>query len=277
MIRIITDSTSDITLKEAYEKNIDIIPLYVHMEDEVYKDRVTLTTEDFYKKLEANPSTTSQPSPADFLEVYNKYPEDEILCITCTHKLSGTYQSACIAQQDALNKNIKVLDSNTISLGLRSIIFEAVRMRDDNKSMEEIVDYINEIKEKSYILGSLDSLKYLKRGGRISGASAVVGSLLNIKPILKISDGVIEAHDKKVRGKKNVIKFICELLPTIGFNKNLPMVIGYSTDIEDAYVILKKLKEYNIDFNGSLDIGQVGPVVGTHVGPGCFFIAFFVD
>ncbi len=273
MIRIITDSTSDITLKEAAEKKIDIVSLYVHMEDKVYKDRVDLTAEDFYEKLKDHPSTTSQPSPADFLAVYNQYPEDEILCITCTHKLSGTYQSACIAKEDALNNNITIIDSNTISLGLRSIIFEAVRMRDQNCTMKEMIDYINEVKKKNYIIGSVDSLKYLKRGGRISGASAVVGSILNIKPILKISDGVIKAHDKKVRGKKNVIKTLCELVEEIGFDKNLPMVIGYSTDEKDADRIGAKLKEKEIGYN--MDAGQVGPVVGTHVGPGCVFISFF--
>ncbi len=275
MIRIITDSTSDITPEEAKKLNIDVVPLYVVIGDKNYKDRVELQTDEFYEKLKDSSITTSQPSPMDFLAVYDKYQGDEIICITCTHKLSGTYQSANVAKNSSDNENITVIDSETISLGLRNVILEAVRIRDEKNDVKSIVEHINKVKNKSFIMGSLESLEYLKRGGRISSAAAIFGTVLNVKPILQIRDGSINVHKKKMRGKQNAMKFITKLVKEISIDKTLPISIGYSSSADNAHLLMDKLQSEDIVLKSDEDIVEVGPVVGTHVGEGCYFVAFF--
>ncbi len=277
MIRIITDSTSDITPQEAEKLNIDVVPLYVVIGDTNYKDRVELQTDEFYEKLRDISITTSQPSPMDFLEVYNKYKDDEIICITCTHKLSGTYQSANVAKDSSDNDNITVIDSNAISLGLRNIILEAVKIRDEQADVNSIVHHINSIKDRSYIMGSLESLDCLQKGGRISSAAAIFGTVLNVKPIIQIQDGLINVHKKKIRGKQNAMKFITKLAKEMSIDKNLPISIGYSSSSDNAKLLIDKLKMEGINMISADDMVEVGPVVGTHVGEGCYFLAFFTE
>ncbi len=276
MIRIITDSTSDITPEEAKKLSIDIVPLYVIIGSKNYKDRVDIDTREFYEKLKESPITTSQPSPADFLEVYHKYPNDEIICITCTHKLSGTYQSAVVAAESFENSKIKVIESTSISLGLRNTVMEAVRMRDEGFDCDAIVEHIEAINQKSFIVGSLETLEYLKRGGRISNVSAALGTLLNVKPILKVSDGVIETYDKKVRGKKNALKFIANQLSDMEIDTSLPISVGYTNEIENSKMLIDTLKTIDISIDESTNFAEIGPVIGTHVGPGCYLLAFFL-
>ncbi len=274
MLRIVTDSTSDITLEEAKEYDIEIVPLYVIFGEKSYKDRIELSTSDFYEMLEKEQSTTSQPSPSDFLTIFDKYPDDDILCITCTKKLSGTYQSANIARENSDNENIYVIDSNTITLGLRNMVLQAVKMRAENLELKVIMGKLEEMKDRNFIIGAVETLECLKRGGRISGVSAAVGSLLNIRPILNVEDGVINVLPKKVRGNQNAIKEVTKIVSDLEIDTDLMVSVGYSKESKNADLLIKKIKESGISVEDK-NICEIGPVIGSHVGAGCFLLEFF--
>lgn len=272
MIRIITDSTSEITPEEAKKNNIDVVPLYVIFNGKTYKDRVDLDMDGFYERLEEFSPTTSQPSPGDFLEIFDKYIEDEIICLTCSQKLSGTYQSANLAKAQSENQRIHVINSETISLGLRGTVFEAIGMRDKNFSCEDIIEGIKRLKDKSITMGGAQTLEYLKRGGRISNIAAIAGNFLNIKPILIVNDGLVTSYKKKARGKNNAISIVSQAVDEFNIDKSLPVIIGYSRDLENAKTLMEKLKGKGIKVT---EVCEIGPVIGTHTGPGAFILSFF--
>lgn len=272
MIRIITDSTSEITPEEAKKNNIDVVPLYVIFNGKTYKDRVDLDIDGFYEHLKKFSPTTSQPSPGDFLEIFDKYAEDEIICLTCSQRLSGTYQSANLAKAQSKNQKVHVINSETISLGLRGIVFETVGMRDKNFSCEEIIEGIKFLKNKSITMGGAQTLEYLKRGGRISNIAAIAGSFLNIKPILTVNDGLVKSYKKKARGKNNAISIVSQAVDEFNIDKSLPVIIGYSRDLENAEALMEKLKGKGIKI---AEVCEIGPVIGTHTGPGAFILSFF--
>ncbi len=274
MIRIITDSTASITKEEGEKLNIDIVPLYVLMANKMYRDRVDFTDEEFYELLEDNQPTTSQPNPSDFLDVYNKYPDDDILCITLSKKLSGTYQSANMAKDMSENKKIRVIDSETVSLALRSLILVATEMRDKGHSLNEIVDKIEELKGKTVTLGMADTLENLKRGGRISNIKFITGSLLNIKPLLIVEDGILQSYSKKARGKQKAIKIIAKALDKYNYDASKPITLGYAYDIENAKLLSNELEKYGATVSEN-DYFELGSVIATHTGKNAFIISFF--
>ncbi len=275
MIRVVTDSTADLSLEEGKNSNIDIVPLYVIFGEDTYKDRVDITTENFYEMQKSSDSTTSQPSPSDFLSVFDNYPDDEIICITCTKKLSGTYQSAKIASEMSKNKNIYVVDSTIIGRGLGMLVLEAARLRDCGFGVEDILERVENIKKRSVTIGMLDELDYLKKGGRISAVSATLGSVFKIKPILCVSDGVIQSYNKKVRGKQNAMKFMASIVDEAKLDDSLPICVCYSGKINNALQMVKKLEEINIKIDIENNCKAIGPVIGTHLGPTCVMVSFF--
>ena len=196
MIKIITDSTSDISLQLAKEMNIEIVPLIVRVDGNEYKDRVELSPEDFYKQLEEKDLTpsTSQPSPQDFLKVYEKAKEagDEILVITLSSEVSGTYQSAMIAKDLLEYDKIQVINSASATFGLRIIIEKALQLRNEGKTLEEIVSFLEDYKNRVHIFALVDTLEYFYKGGRLSKTSATVGTLLKFKPVVGIKEGKLE-------------------------------------------------------------------------------------
>ncbi len=274
MIRIITDSTASITKEEGEKLKIDIVPLYVLMANKMYRDRVDFTDEEFYELLEDNQPTTSQPNPSDFLDVYNKYPDDEIICITLSEKLSGTYQSANIAKNMCDNKNIYVINSENVSLGLRNLVLIATKMRDENYSSDEIVNKVEELKSRAITLGMADTLENLKRGGRISNIKFIAGRLLNIKPLLIVKDGILQSHSKKARGRQSGVKIIAKSLDEYNYDNSLPVALSYSKNIENAKLLSEELKKYNVHLKES-DFFEVGSVIATHTGENAFIMSFF--
>ncbi len=221
MIRIVTDSTSGISQIEASELNIDVVPLYVFFNKDMYKDGVDFTNEEFYELLKDNHPTTSQPTPVDFLNVFNKYDKDEIICITLSEKLSGTYQSANIAKGMSDNKNICVIDSANVSVGLRNLVFQAIKMRNNNLKADEIITKITALKDKVVTLGMADKLDNFKRGGRISHVKFFAGNLLNIKAMIIVENGMLEAYNKKARGKNKALNIIANSLQELNYNEEL--------------------------------------------------------
>lgn len=275
MIRIITDSSSDITVDEAQKLGVELVPLHVIFGNDVFMDGVDITHDEFYQKLEACEELpkTSQMNPAGFVQIFEKYIEqgDEIVGIFLSSKLSGTYQSSVIASQMLETDKIHIVDSLNASIGLAVLVREAVKLRESGKSACEIKEEIEKLVKKVRLVAVIDTLKYLKMGGRLSSTSALVGGVLGITPVISVIDGAVEVL-AKTRGQKKSIRFMVDYM-----NENIPdeehvIDFGYTRIIKN----LDKFKENCIpNFKlGEDSTREIGAVIGTHIGPGAFGVAY---
>lgn len=277
-IRIVTDSTADIPLSVREELGIEMVPLKIHFGDETYLDAVTLQSEQFYEKLSSSAvlPTTSQPSPIEFLDTYKKViedPEAEVISIHLSSALSGTYQSAVLAKSMLEDQaKITIVDSKSASYGIGALVVAAARAAREGKNAEEILELIHSLRANFHIYFLVDTLEYLQKGGRIGKASALFGSLLNIKPILSIDEeGEVVAVDK-VRGQKKAMARIVELLQKDFAGKAIHLQVAHSNALEAARG-LRELLEQHFEVK-SVEYITLGPVIGTHAGPGT--VAAFV-
>lgn len=272
-VRIVTDSTADIPASDRERLGISMIPLKVLFGEETYSDAVTITADEFYEKLIASPvlPRTSQPSPMEFVEVYERLldedPESPIISIHLSAALSGTYQSAFIAEsmieRDA---DITVIDSKSASFGIGTRVVKAAEMAAAGESKEAIIAEIERIKQDMGIYFLVDTLEYLQKGGRIGKASAMVGSLLNIKPILSLDpDGIVQAVDK-VRGSKKAMQRICELLKASHGDDPVEITIAWSHVDGQAKELSELIQnQFNVQ---KVNYVPIGSVIGTYTGPG---------
>lgn len=274
--RIIVDSTADI-LPE-YLDQIHTVPLTVSFGEEEYIDGVTIDHRTFYQKLietDATPST-SQASPAAFAEQYDQAAaaDEEVVVITISSKLSGTYQSAMIAA--AGRSSVYVVDSENASVGCGILVGLALRYLRDGMTASAIAEKLQEDKKKIIVIALLDTLEYLKRGGRISKAAAFAGGLLNIKPVISIADGEIQLLGK-ARGSKMGNNLLAQQIQKVGgidFTK--PVLLGY-TGLSDV-LLQKYIEDSSYLWSASLDdvrYVSIGSVIGAHAGPGAIAVAFF--
>ncbi len=276
MIRIITDSTADISLERASELNVGIVPLRVIVNGKEYKDRVELLPEEFYRILEENDvtPTTSQPSPKDFLDAYQEGVEnkDSIIVFTLSSSISGTYQSANIAKDLAEYDDIYVVDTRTTILGQRIIVEKACQLRDEGKSVQEIVEFIEKFKHKVKLFAMVDTLEYFYKGGRLTKSEAAIGNLLKMKPIVSLVDGKLELVAKS-RGTKKATAKVIDLINESGeIDLNEQIYLGYTgtDDMMDKFQAILN-EELGIKNDGYT---IVGPVIGTHAGPGAKAIVY---
>jgi DegV family protein with EDD domain len=269
---LVTDSTADIPLEVREKLSITMVPLKVNFGDETYLDNITLQPAQFYEKLNSfkGLATTSQPSPADFLEVF-KTLTDQGLTVISVHlsgALSGTYQSATIAKSMLENDaDVTVIDGKSASYGYGTLVVTAAEMARDGASRDEIIAEIHRLRKELRLYFLVDTLEYLQKGGRIGKASAVLGSILNIKPILSINDEGIVFPLEKARGQKRAIARIAELLEADFKDTPVSLTIaitpGHIAGVSEMSELLKKqlnVKRYQET--------AIGPVVGTHAGPG---------
>lgn len=275
MIRIITDSTCDLTKADQEKLGITVIPLQVLFGTTQFTDGVDLTTEEFYQKLETEKElpTTTQINPDTFVNVFEEYLKqgDEIITILLSSHLSGTYQSAVIAKEMLETDKIHLIDSQNVTLGLALIVREAVKLRDNGLSAKDIVNKIEELKGQVRVVAIVDTLKYLQKGGRISAASAVVGTALGIKPIVQVKDGIVQVLGKE-RGQKKMYKFITSYLEENQIDTNYSVVYAHSM-AEASLEPFKEMIQEKYEIKESSTVG-IGSTVGTHVGPGAVGIAF---
>ena len=275
-VRIIVDSTTD--LAPELRGQVEIVPLTVSFGTEEYIDGVTITHEEFYSKLIESDvlPTTSQATPAAFAEVFEEVAAagDSAVVITVASQLSGTCQSARIAAEDY--DNIYVVDSGSVTLGAGILAEYALRCARSGMTAAEIAGLLEKKKEDICLIAMLDTLEYLKKGGRISAAVAFAGGLLNIKPVVNVKDGVINMLGKARGSKQGNNLLVQEIEKTGGIDFDMPILLGYS-GLSDA--LLKKyitdsapLWENGID---TLRYTSIGSVVGTHAGPGAIAAAFF--
>ena len=276
-VKIIVDSTADVTPQ--VRSRVTVVPLSIHFGDEEYIDRVTIDSHTFYEKLIESDvlPTTSQASPFVFEETFSEAVEAgfDVVCITCSSRLSGTYQSAVIAAEGFPGK-IYVVDSYTIALGSAILAEYALQLADAGEDAQTIAWKLMQKREKVRLLAMLDTLEYLKKGGRISPAVALAGGLLNIKPVVCIENGEIRMLGK-ARGSRQANNLLVQEIGKAGgvdFEK--PVLLGY-TGLSDA-LLQKYIRDSAVLWQGNLEqlpVEVVGSVVGTHAGPGAVAVAFF--
>jgi len=274
--RIIVDSTADLTPE--YQNRVHVVPLTVIFGEEEFVDGVTIDRKAFYERLIESDvlPTTSQATPAAFAKEFEKAREagESAVVITLTGKLSGTYQSAVIAAEDY--DNIYIVDSESVAIGSGILVELACEMLDAGMEAAEIAEKLEEEKKKLIVIALVDTLEYLKKGGRVSKTVAVVGGVLNIKPVLSVVDGEINMLGK-ARGSKMGNNFLVqEIEKAGGIDFSKPVLLGY-TGISDA-LLLKYIEDSKHLWEGKVDALRyvtIGSVIGTHAGPGAIAVAFF--
>lgn len=276
--RIIVDSTAD--LMPEFKSRVHTVPLTVNFGTEEYIDGVTIDHKTFYEKLIESDvlPTTSQATPDAFIKEFEKAKEagESAVVITLASKFSGTYQSAMIAAEDY--DNIYVVDSTSAAMGSGILVELAFRLLDEGKYAGEIAEILEEEKKKIMIVALVDTLEYLKKGGRISKAVAFAGGVLNIKPVLSVVDGQINMLGKARGSKMGNNILIQEIEKAGGIDFSKPVLLGYS-GISDA-LLLKYIEDSRYIWEGNLDevrYTTVGSVIGTHAGPGAVVVAFFAN
>lgn len=276
-VKIIVDSTAD--LIPQVRSRVEVVPLTIRFGEEEYTDGVTIDSHTFYEKLIESDvlPTTSQASPFDFEEKFRRAVEEghQVVCIAVSSRLSGTYQSACIAAEEFPGK-VFVVDSQTIALGSAILTDYALSLVDRGLDAETIAWKLMQKREKVRLLAMLDTLEYLKKGGRISSAVALAGGLLNIKPVVCIENGEIKMLGK-ARGSRQANNLLVQEIEKAGgvdFHK--PVLLGY-TGLSDA-LLKKYIQDSSTLWEGrveELPCSVVGSVVGTHAGTGAVAVAFF--
>ncbi len=275
MIKILIDSSADLTSTEIKAKNVTMIPIQITINDKNYLDGVDLDHDTFYDLLTTSTEfpKTSQPSPQEFLEAFEKVKEDgdELICILLSSALSGTFQSAQLAKNIVDYDKIYLIDSLSAVSAIRILCDKALEMINDGAKSQEIITTLNELKGRIKIYAALNTLDYLSKGGRISKAAATIGELTKIKPIITVNDeGKVEIAGKRL-GINKSISYIKEKIDSFTIDQNYPIYPLYSFGEENLNKLQQKLVENNYKLANSI---QVGPTIGAHLGPEAFGICF---
>ena len=276
-VKIIVDSTADIN--PAILDRFTVVPLTIRFGDEEYVDGVTITNQRFYEKLIESDvlPTTSQATPAAFEDVFRKIADDgdSAVVITLASELSGTYQSAVVAAMEYTDR-IFVVDSRTVAIGSGVLAEYALRLADSGMEAETIYKLLLKERDNVCVVALLDTLEYLKKGGRISKTVAFTGTMLSIKPVVNVKDGKINVLGK-ARGSKQGNNLLAKQIQDFGgFDPEMPVLLGY-TGLSDA-MLLKYMEDSRYLWEGKLDhlnTTCLGSVIGTHAGPGAVGAAFF--
>lgn len=277
MVHIITDSTSDLTVQEAEALNVRLIHMRVIFEDGVYTDGVDITKEEFYaKQAEAKvlPKTT-QLNPQEYYDAFQPLLADggEVVAILVSSKLSGSFQSACIAREmlEEAGERLHLVDSLNATLGEGLLVREAVRLRDAGKSAAEIVSELEELRGRVRFVAFVGTLKYLKMGGRISASTAMMGTMLHISPVVAVVNGEVKAVGK-VRGSQKILAYTLDFAREYPVDTRHCVMFGHSRCQETMEAYRDKVTEALGIRDHAWD--ELGAVIGTHAGPGCYGLAY---
>lgn len=275
MIKILIDSSADLTPQEISQKKVIMIPLQVAIQDKTYLDGINLDHDTFYNILTSSSEfpKTSQPSPQAFLEAFEevKANNDELICILLSSALSGTYQSAKLAKDMVDYDKIYLIDSLSAVSAIRILCDKALEMINNNIDTITIVETLNNLKGRIKIFAALNTLDYLSKGGRISKTVATIGDLTNIKPIITVSEeGKVEIAGKRL-GVNKSISFIKEKIDSYTIDESYPIYSLYTYGQDNLNKLQQKLINNNYKIATSL---QVGPTIGSHLGPEAYGICF---
>ena len=275
MVRIVTDSTADLTPEQQRTAGITVVPLNVHFGDEVFRDHVDLSTDEFFRRLKAAPQLprTSQPSVGAFEEAYRSLRQggDDIVSVHLSSKVSGTYNSALMAAQSVGEGKIDVVDSLSTSMALGFMALEGAKLARAGRDRQSVTERLQSLVPKARVICVVDTLTYLERGGRIGKARALLGSLLNVKPILQLKDGEVVPLGR-ARGRPQALSRLVELLERDGKVSQLAIMRGA------AQADAEQLRERVASRYPGVDIQltEIGAVLGTHPGPGVIGFTYLV-
>ena len=278
-IKIIVDSASDMSNSES--KHLKVLPLTVTFGDTQYTDGVNLTAREFYEKLVESDTLpkTSQVPPYDFEEAIEEVlaAGDTPIVVTVSSKLSGTYNSARIAVS-AFDEKVYLIDSENVCIGERVLVEYGIRLIEAGKNVEEVVEAMEDAKKKICLIALLDTLEYLRKGGRVSNVAGVVGGMLAIKPVVGIQNGEIVVLGK-ARGSNNANNLLTtQIQEAGGIDFNMPYAVAYSgldSSLADKYV--EDQKSIWKPYTDKIELKIVGSTIGTHAGPGAIAVAYFKE
>lgn len=280
MIKILTDTASDITPGQALAMDVLLVPLRVMFKDVAYEPAQDEDFDTFYTLLPTSKElpTTSQPSPADFLAHFSQAKEDgdEVIAITISGKLSGTVQSAEIAKELADYEDVYVIDSKNAALGQRLLVEYAVKLRAEGKTAAEINQLVQNAVRRVVLFAALDTLKYLRKGGRIPKSAEILGTVMGIKPIITLDENGAVVMAGKARGHAGAMASLIKMMDSNNkFSKEAPVYFGY-TQQPIPCRNLRKLATARYKLEETRQFA-VGPVIGTHVGPGGVAVAYMMQ
>jgi len=284
MFKVFCDGGCDLTKEEVKKFNVVIVPFYISFDHENFlKEGVDISKKDFFSRLEAEKGLfpkTSQPNPQDYVDAFTPHLKngEDIICLTISSKLSGSYNSAVLAvdilKEDYPNRTVMLVDSLNVSIGQNLILKEVVKMRDAGYTLRETARRANEILKTTHVYFTLDSLEYLKRGGRVGPTTAFVGGILGLSPILHVKDGQVSQLDN-VRGKKRALKLIEEAMVDALKNEvqNISISIGHIQSEKDA-IAFKANAEAALGVKIANPLTEIGATIGAHAGPGALAFAY---
>lgn len=273
-VRIVTDSTAVLKKSMIDKYRIEVVPLKVLFGDEVFKEGLDINSGDFYSRISRGEiPTTSHPGENEFIDVYKKSLDygSSILSIHTPSKLSGTVDAARAARTKFPKEDIKIIDSRTIGLGM--LVIPAAEAAVKGKSLKQVEELTQNLNNAIYTVGALNTLEYLKRGGRIGTAKALLGGMLRIKPILSFEEGEVKIL-VKARTTKRAIRSMIDLVSqNMKSGESIHAVIVYTSDDGPAISLRDEMdRNFKCD---NLEVSQIGPVLGTHIGPGFFGLGFY--
>lgn len=272
-VKIVTDSTADISLELAGELGIRVVPVYVRFGDQLYRDGVDIGADEFYQRLITSPvhPSTSQPTPNDFATVYRELSKetDAIVSIHVTQKMSGTYNSALQGREmTEASARIEVIDSTVVSMGLGLITMAAARLARAGENLQTVMDGVRQFIPNVRVVGAFDTLKYLVLGGRIGKAKGLVGSLLHVKPMITMQNGELVPAGL-ARTRSTAVERLLQMVKTAVNVQEVGIV--HSTTPEEAYSLKERIGSFLS--KELIHIARLGPALGVHAGPGTLILA----
>ena len=272
-VRIVTDSACDLPEPICEELGIEVVPLTIRFGSREYVDRKELSVEAFWRELEASSvlPETSAPSVGAFEETFRRLSDDgadAIVCINLSARLSATMQSAQVAAKALDGETpIEIIDSMSASMGIGNLVLHAARRARDGAPMDEIVREVEARKNREHVFAALDTLEYLRKGGRIGGAQAMLGSMLSIKPIINVIDGAVESAGR-VRTRSKALRFLVDQIPA-GKVEIISVLHANAPDLDEFLAMLEPVVP-----DAEVTVGTIGPVIGVHTGPRVMGIAW---
>ncbi len=276
-IGIVTDSTADMPSEYYDENEVTVVPLYVRFGDEVYRDWVDMAPKEFYSRMRraSELPKTSQPSVDDFLSAYHKFEGyDGIASIHLSGELSGTVQSAQLAAEKS-PVPVRVIDGRQASIATGFVLEAAIKARGEGKGLDEIETIANRASKEIKIAFTVDSLKYLEMGGRIGKAKYLAASLLKIRPVLTLTDGVVGPH-KAVKGKNRLIAEMVDLIRQSAAGRSVRIGYAHADSPESVEEIRKAVRAADIKVASEI-VSEIGCVIGTYVGPGGYAVVMMPE
>ncbi|HEX3947196.1 MAG TPA: DegV family protein [Acidimicrobiales bacterium] len=271
-VRIVTDSACDLSPELAGRHRISVVPLTIRFGDEELVDRQDLSPAEFWRRCRSATQlpTTAAPSPGAFAAAFEAAAEDAdgVLCLTISSLLSATYQSALAAAEHPLGVPVQVLDTRTVTVGQALLALSAADAADEGRSLPEIVARLEDEMARTEVIGVVDTLDHLQRGGRIGGARALLGSMLSIKPVIAVREGVV-AQESRQRTRARSLQYLADKVRAAGPLVRLAVADGNAPDIG---VLLSMLEPVQVEHE--MVVVDLGPVVGTHAGPGTIGICY---